>query len=94
MIASLRATKLANSFLRHRGLVAVAASTVCRRGAMEDALRKANTPVETHYYDTEGHGFYKPEHQQEFYTRLLAFLSRSLGGGVATTGGGTDKSGK
>jgi dipeptidyl aminopeptidase/acylaminoacyl peptidase len=57
---------------------------------MEGALRKAGVQVETLYYDTEGHGFFKPEHQQEFYTRLLAFLSRNLGGGVATSGGGTD----
>ncbi|MDR7133840.1 dipeptidyl aminopeptidase/acylaminoacyl peptidase [Lysobacter niastensis] len=61
---------------------------------MEGALRKAGVPVETLYYDTEGHGFYKPEHQQEFYTRLLAFLSRSLGGGVAITGGGEAKNAK
>jgi dipeptidyl aminopeptidase/acylaminoacyl peptidase len=53
---------------------------------MEQALRKAGVPVETLYYDTEGHGFYTPAHQQEFYSRLLAFLSRSLGGGVASSG--------
>jgi len=53
---------------------------------MESALRKAGVPVETLYYDTEAHGFYTQEHRQEFYTRLLAFLSRSLGGAVATTG--------
>lgn len=51
---------------------------------MERALIKAGRPVETLYYPTEGHGFYKPEHQKEFYTRLLAFLSRSLGGKTAT----------
>jgi hypothetical protein len=50
---------------------------------MESALRKAGVPVETLYYDTEAHGFYTQEHRQEFYTRLLAFLSRSLGGAVA-----------
>ena len=54
---------------------------------MEQALRKANVPVETLYYDTEGHGFYKDEHRREYYTRLLAFLSRHLGGGVAKAGG-------
>lgn len=51
---------------------------------MEAALRKAGTPVETLYYDNEGHGFYLEEHRREFYSRLLAFLSRHLGGGVAT----------
>lgn len=63
---------------------------------MEQALRKAGAPVETLYYDTEGHGFYTPEHRQEFYTRLLAFLSRSLGGEVAATGsaGGDAKTAK
>ncbi|GAB2522525.1 alpha/beta hydrolase family protein [Lysobacter humi (ex Lee et al. 2017)] len=52
---------------------------------MERALRSAGVPVETLYYDTEGHGFYKPERQREFYSRLLAFLSRSLGGKTAST---------
>lgn len=51
---------------------------------MEQALRRAGVPVETLYYDTEGHGFYRPEHRREFYTRLLAFLSRSLGGATAS----------
>lgn len=50
---------------------------------MEQALRRAGVPVETLYYDSEGHGFYQPGHKQEFYTRLLAFLSRSLGGATA-----------
>lgn len=50
---------------------------------MEKALKQAGVPVETLYYDGEGHGFYKPEHRREFYTRLLAFLSRSLGGATA-----------
>ena len=54
---------------------------------MEQALRKAGVPVETLYYETEGHGFYKDEHRREYYTRLLAFLSRHLGGGVAKAGG-------
>jgi dipeptidyl aminopeptidase/acylaminoacyl peptidase len=50
---------------------------------MESALKRAGVPVETLYYDGEGHGFYKPEHRREFYARLLAFLSRSLGGATA-----------
>lgn len=53
---------------------------------MERALKKAGVPVETLYYPNEGHGFYKEEHRREYYTRLLAFLSRHLGGTVATTG--------
>lgn len=51
---------------------------------MEQALKRAGVPVETLYYETEGHGFYRPEHRREFYTRLLAFLSRSLGGATAS----------
>jgi len=50
---------------------------------MERALIGAGVPVETLYYDSEGHGFYKDEHRREFYTRLLAFLSRNIGGATA-----------
>ncbi|WP_313219256.1 prolyl oligopeptidase family serine peptidase, partial [Stenotrophomonas sp.] len=52
---------------------------------MEAALKKAGVPVESLYYPTEGHGFYTEEHRTVYYTRLLAFLSRSLGGATATT---------
>ena len=51
---------------------------------MERALLKAGVPVETLYFDTEGHGFYLLEHRREFYKRLLAFLSRNIGGETAT----------
>ncbi|MCA1714799.1 MAG: S9 family peptidase, partial [Gammaproteobacteria bacterium] len=47
---------------------------------MERALIKAGVPVETLYYDTEGHGFYQEKHRREYYTRLLAFLARHIGG--------------
>ncbi|MGD6142878.1 prolyl oligopeptidase family serine peptidase, partial [Xanthomonas citri pv. citri] len=50
---------------------------------MEKALREAGVPVESLYYKTEGHGFYEPAHKREFYSRLLAFLSKSLGGKTA-----------
>lgn len=50
---------------------------------MEKALREAGVAVETLYYDTEGHGFYAEPHRREFYTRLLDFLSRHLGGAKA-----------
>ncbi len=46
---------------------------------MERRLKAAGVPVESLYFRTEGHGFYKPEHQKEFYSRLLAFLGRHLG---------------
>lgn len=50
---------------------------------MAAALGKAGVPVETLYFDTEGHGFYTEPHQREYYAKLLAFLSRSLGGAQA-----------
>ncbi|MBO8043248.1 S9 family peptidase, partial [Pseudomonas aeruginosa] len=46
---------------------------------MEAALKRAGTPVESLYYKTEGHGFYTQAHRSEYYGKLLAFLSRSLG---------------
>jgi dipeptidyl aminopeptidase/acylaminoacyl peptidase len=59
---------------------------------MEAALKRAGTPVESLYYPTEGHGFYTQAHQREYYTRLLAFLSRSVGGKTASASasGGKD----
>lgn len=54
---------------------------------MEAALKRAGSPVESLYYASEGHGFYTPAHRREYYTKLLAFLSRSLGGETATTSG-------
>lgn len=48
---------------------------------MERALRAAGVPVETLYYDTEGHGFYVDAHRVEFNERVLAFLGRHLGPG-------------
>jgi dipeptidyl aminopeptidase/acylaminoacyl peptidase len=54
---------------------------------MEKALRAAGVPVETLYVRTEGHGFFSDEHRKAFYTRLLAFLDRNIGGsgGVAAS---------
>ncbi|MDQ3224455.1 MAG: S9 family peptidase [Gemmatimonadota bacterium] len=53
---------------------------------MEAALRQQGAQVETLYYPNEGHGFYVEANRREYYTRLLAFLARSLGG--ETAGGG------
>ena len=47
---------------------------------MEKALRAAGVPVEAHYYPTEGHGFYKLENERDYYTNLLNFFRKSLGG--------------
>ena len=54
---------------------------------MERALRSAGTPVETLYFTTEGHGFYTEPHRREFYTRLLDFLARHIGGARAKDSG-------
>lgn len=58
---------------------------------MEAALKRAGTPVESLYYKTEGHGFYTLEHKREYYGKLLAFLSRSLGGATASGSVPADK---
>ena len=50
---------------------------------MEKALKAAGVPVETLYVRTEGHGFYTEANQRTYYTRLLDFLSRQLGGAKA-----------
>lgn len=55
---------------------------------MEKALRGAGVTVETLYYPNEGHGFYVEANRLEYYTRLLAFLSRHIGGAPATSGNG------
>lgn len=53
---------------------------------MEKALIAAGVPVEILYVPTEGHGFYLPKNRQEYYTRLLDFLSRNIGGTTAPGG--------
>jgi dipeptidyl aminopeptidase/acylaminoacyl peptidase len=50
---------------------------------LEKALKASGVAVDSLYYPTEGHGFYTPEHEREYYTRLLAFLSLHLGGARA-----------
>lgn len=51
---------------------------------MEKALIAAGVPVETLYYPNEGHGFYVEANRTAFYTRLLAFLNRHIGGASAS----------
>lgn len=48
--------------------------------AMAQALKAAGKPVETMYYSTEGHGFVKEENQIAYYTKLLQFFERHIGG--------------
>jgi len=47
---------------------------------MERRLKAAGVPVEAFYYRTEGHGYYKEDNQRDYYTKLLAFFERHLGG--------------
>jgi len=61
---------------------------------MERALIKAGVPVETLYYPNEGHGFYVEANETAFYTQLLAFLSRNIGGATATSAAGTPAAAK
>lgn len=49
---------------------------------MESALKAAGVPVETLYFTDEGHGIYKRENKAKFYTQLLTFLNKHLGGRV------------
>lgn len=50
---------------------------------MERALNAAGVPVESLYFPNEGHGFCAEPHRRAYYTRLLAFLSKQLGGSTA-----------
>lgn len=56
---------------------------VAQTERMEKALKNAGVAVETLYFPNEGHGFYAEPHRREYYTRLLAFFSRYLGGATA-----------
>lgn len=46
--------------------------------AMRDALKARNYPFESLTYAGEGHGFYSEAHREEFYTKMLDFIARSL----------------
>ena len=48
--------------------------------AMERALKAAGVPVEAHYYDGEGHGYFLLPNRRDYYTKLLTFLGRHLDG--------------
>jgi len=47
---------------------------------MEAALKQAGVPVETLYFNDEGHGIYKVENKAKFYGQLLTFLHKHIGG--------------
>ena len=50
---------------------------------MRDALKALGKPVETVFYDGEGHGNYLMKNKLDFYTRVLAFLDKNIGPGAA-----------
>ena len=50
---------------------------------MERRLKAAGIPLEAVYCRTEGHGYYREENQRDYYTKLLAFFHRHLGGATA-----------
>ncbi len=45
--------------------------------------------MESLHCATEGHGLYTDPHRRQYYTRLLAFLAKSLEGTTATAGTGS-----
>lgn len=47
---------------------------------MAKALLALGKPVEQMYFSTEGHGFVKDENQFAYYTKLLQFFERNIGG--------------
>lgn len=46
-------------------------------------MKGAGVPVESLYSSNEGNGFYTEPYRCEYDTRVLALLSKQLGGGTA-----------
>lgn len=82
--AQLRATSPAQNADKIRGQVFMAYGGEDRRvpiihgERMRDALERAGKPVEWMVKSDEGHGYAKLENRVEFYTRVEAFLRKSL----------------
>ena len=53
--------------------------------AVLGVLKKAGVPVQSMIYGDEGHGFFDPAHEREYYTQLLAFFDRHIGSKAAAT---------
>jgi dipeptidyl aminopeptidase/acylaminoacyl peptidase len=47
--------------------------------AMESALNKAKKPFKSLIFKKEGHGFFKQENREKFYSMLLEFLDEHIG---------------
>jgi dipeptidyl aminopeptidase/acylaminoacyl peptidase len=45
---------------------------------MLDALRKNGKTVDWHVYPEEGHSFFFPENEFDYYRRVEAFLAKHL----------------
>jgi dipeptidyl aminopeptidase/acylaminoacyl peptidase len=56
---------------------------------MRGALQAAGKSVDTKIYDQEGHGFFIEADREDFYTRMLAFLDKNIGAGVAAASAGS-----
>lgn len=54
--------------------------TIANVNGMVAALRKAKREVTYVVYPDEGHGFYRPENQIDFYGRVEEFLAKHIGG--------------
>lgn len=52
---------------------------ISHANALIKALDEAGKPYETLIKPNEGHGFYKAEHREEFYARLIEFLDKHIG---------------
>lgn len=65
-------------FLAHGGQDNVTPEEHAER--MRDALIDAGNEPEWLFYRNEVHGFHSTEHLEEFYTKLLAFFDKHLGG--------------
>ncbi|MGH8161887.1 MAG: alpha/beta hydrolase family protein [Gammaproteobacteria bacterium] len=52
---------------------------------MVAAIKKHGTPLQTLYYENEGHGFYKPAHREKAWKDILAFLGKYIGPGVTAS---------
>ena len=50
---------------------------------MREALLKAGKSVDAKIYPGEGHGFFVEANREDFFTRMLDFLQRNIGGGGA-----------
>lgn len=48
---------------------------------MEDALERAEVPVQSLYFRGEGHGYYSTDNKLKFYSELIAFFDQHIGSG-------------